>query len=278
MRKSFFLIVPVMIALSCGRQGNQASNYSLSGQEAAPPKLATRAAEQDASAPVQGSDIVTVDRKIIKTGDVRFETGSLEDTRKTISESLTKYKGYVSNEGENNYGDRLEVNMNVRIPAEHFDIFLEEITRGIKRFDYRNIGTQDVTEEYIDIESRLNTKKELEKRYIEILSRAKTVTEMLEIERELNTVRADIESITGRLKYLQSQVAYSTLNINFYKANVQSLGFGNKVVQGFANGWQYLLKFLIGLVNLWPFILMSVLGLWLAFRISKRQKNKSGNS
>ena len=74
------------------------------------------------------------------------------------------------------------------------------------------IDSQDVTEEYIDITARLKTKKELEARYLELLKKANKVEEIVSIEKEIGNLRSDIESIEGRLRYINNAVAYSTLD------------------------------------------------------------------
>ena len=121
---------------------------------------------------------------------------------------------------------------------------------------------QDVSEEFIDHEARLRTKKEVESRYREILKQAKTVQEILSVETEIGNIRSEIESIEGRLKYLSDQVSMSTLNITYYQKTGTDFGFASKFVQALKSGWDILLIFIIGIVNLWPFIIIaSIFGL-----------------
>jgi hypothetical protein len=133
---------------------------------------------------------------------------------------------------------------------------------------------KDVTEEYVDVEARLKTKKDLEQRYQEIMKKATTVSEMLEIEKEMGTLRADIESIEGRLNVLKSQVSFSTLTVTIYELVTAPNFFGTRIGSGFVNGWNNLLDFFVFIVNLWPFFLLGAVGYvgirrWRALRKSK---------
>jgi hypothetical protein len=211
------------------------------------------------------------ERKLIKEGYIEFETNNMEDTRKNILEALKKYKGYVSSDNAYKSPDRNSQTITVRVPSTQFDSFLEEATQGVKHFDNKNINVQDVTEEFLDITARVKAKKELEARYLELLKMARSVSDIMEIESELSNLRGQIESIEGRLKYLEKSVAFSTLNISFYKNIPNSEAFASKFKSGFRNGWENLVWFGIGLVNIWPFVLL-IIALVIAFRRWKRKK------
>lgn len=239
---------------SCG--GSDESNDSVAGSSVA--KYQESEAPDNAVAEDKNTsvEVSTVERKLIKQGDIEFETNDLGKTRNTILSAIKKYNGYLASEKVNNYDSEKSISLEVRIPSDDFDKFLSESTKGIKDFDKKDIEVRDVTEEFLDVQARLKTKKELENRYTELLKMAHNVTEILEIEREIGTLRADIESIEGRLNYLKNQVGYSTLNIRFYQKLDSDIGFGADVIDAFANGWAGLVMFVIVIINLWPFIII----------------------
>jgi hypothetical protein len=218
-----------------------------------------------------GEAEMEIERKLIKEGWVEFETEDIDATRNTILAALEKYKGYVASDQANRYNGRLSNTLTVRIPAEHFDAFLSEATQGITRFDSKNVNVRDVTEEFVDITARLKTKKELEARYLVLLAEAKNVTEMLEVEKQLGQLRADIESIEGRLKYLENKVSLATLNLTFYENIPGQTNFTGKFGEGFRNGWHNLIWFFVGLVNIWPFLLILLVLGYLVWRWRKRR-------
>ena len=213
----------------------------------------------------------TVERKFIKEGRVEFETGNLNTTRKTIFETVSKYKGYVSSDQEYKSPGRKSNTVVIRVPADNFDNLLNDATKGVDKFESKEINVKDVTEEFLDIQARLKTKKELEWRYIDLLKQAKTVTEILEIERQIGELRADIESVEGRLKYLQDRVSFSTLTMTFYETTPNETVFGQKFKNGFTNGWDNLIWFFVVLTNIWPFILIG-LGLIIGIQLYRKRK------
>lgn len=211
-----------------------------------------------------------IERKLIKNGNLNFETDDLEATRRQILEAVKVNGAYTSDDQVNQSGDRINHTLEIRVPAGRFDSLVAAITKGVRHFDFKQITVNDVTEEFIDISARVKAKKEMEDRYLALLKQAKTVSNMLEIERELGNIRAEIESIEGRLRYLNDQVAFSTLSVTFYEKIRSQTAFGKHFREGFRNGWNNLIWFFIGLVNLWPFILVVGAGIWLFRRWRKK--------
>lgn len=219
-------------------------------------------------------NIETAERKLIKEGDVSFETSDIAATRQTIFQAVKKFDAYVSSDKESKSPGRNTNTIVIRVPSTHFDALLTEATSGIENFDSKNIGVEDVTEEFLDIQARLKTKKELENRFLELLKKAQTVTEILEIEKQIGELRAEIESIEGRLKYLQDRVSYSSLTLTFYETLSSETEFGRKFKSGFRNGWDGLIWFLVLITNLWAFIVLG-LGLFIGIKFYRRRKKQN---
>lgn len=232
--------------------GGSKQEFSTESVTSAPMYDAKVAATDGSVAP--GGETKTIERKLIVMGNVRFRTGDLKKTQTEVLTLVEKYKGYIASQNESNSEYSLEQTIEVRIPSKDFTPFLAELSKSVDQFDNKNINTQDVTEEFIDVEARLKTKKELEVRYQEILRKANSVKDIMEVEAQLNGIRAEIESIEGRLKYLNNQTAYSTLTINYYKVSTQMHGFGFRFVEEFKQGWNAFISFLLTIVRLWPFL------------------------
>lgn len=195
--------------------------------------------------------------KLIKEGRVHFRTDDIKVTRETINAAVDEFDAYISSDREQQRSDRVTATLVMRVPAESFDRFLASATLGVGQFDNKEIEVRDVTEEFVDVEARLRTKKELEVRFVNLLDRANTVTEIVEVERQLGNVRSEIESIEGRLQYLRDRVQFSTLTMSFYKTKPES-SYTLSFIDGFKNGWGLFVEFIFLLVNLWPFILIII--------------------
>jgi hypothetical protein len=214
--------------------------------------------------------------KIIKTGSLRFESSNLESSFQTIQKAVAKHKAIIQNDNSGKDDYSVYRNFTIRIPNQDFDAFINEISQGISHFDKKEISQQDVTEEYVDVEARMNAKKKLEARYIQLLTKANKVSEMLEIEKQLAEIREEIEAKEGQLKYMQSQVSMSTVSIEMYTNNPSESGvtvsYGGKIWNEIKSGFNGLSSFLLGIISVWPFIIIFVL---LFIFIKRRFKKKT---
>jgi len=267
----FLTILTLTMAFACSaKQDNAAFTREMSAEM---DQSGAERADQDPPPPSQEelqNSSQPVERKIIKEGSITFETDDLQATRQLITTAVAESGGYLAQDNAYNEYDRIQHQLVLRIPADKFDTLLNKISASAKKLDSKNISAQDVTEEFIDVQARLKTKKELEKRYLELLKQAKKVDEILNIEREIGTLRSDIESIEGRLKYLTDKVSFGTLTVTFYQKTTASFGFGSKFSQALRNGWTNLGWFAIGLTSLWPFIALG-LGLFFVIRRLRRR-------
>ena len=267
MKKLLLLIyvLPVFGILSCG-----------SGEKREVMMEARLAgSEENQQAPPAPEKVSSDERKIIREGDISFETADIMETRSLIMKATQELNGYISKENLYDYPNRTEQTLIIRIPADKFEVLLARISQSAKKIDSKNINTLDVTEEYIDADARLKTKKELEGRYHELLKKANKVEEILSIEREIGTLRGEIESVEGRLRYLKDKIAFSTLTVTCYQKISNGFGFSIKLGEALRSGWKGLLWFLIGLTAIWPFIILAVTGIFTAvYFTKKRRKNK----
>lgn len=216
-----------------------------------------------------------IEAKIIKSGNLRYQTDDLEKTYAQIKDAVKKYKALIKNDSQYNDEDGISRRINIRIPNENFDSFIADISKGVNYFDLKSISSDDVTEEYIDVASRIKTKKVLEERYYELLKKASKVSEMLEIEKKLSEIREEIEAKEGRLRYLQNKVSMSTLDVNFYKPVAQgqkaTVSYGGRIGNAFVSGFNGISNFFIGVLGIWPVIVTLVV---LILLIRKRLKRK----
>jgi len=267
--KNILLGLPLAFLAMCSTNNDAPLNFTTEDNEVVSvnSKLASTSPNQ--------TTVNLTERKLIKNGDLSFETSDVKQTKANVEAIGKELNGYISNESQNNYGERLQYSQTIRVPADRFDLLLQKIEGEAVKIESKNIQTQDVTEEFIDVEARLKTKKELETRYRDILKQAKTVQDIVTIEGQIATVRSEIESMEGRLTYLKNQVAFSTLNVSYYEIIGTDFGFANKFVRGLGQGLDNLLSFLIILTNLWPFFILVVAIAWGITRWQKRKRDQS---
>ena len=221
-------------------------------------------------------------RMIVRTGSMNLETENYDITENKITESLKKYNGYIENSSSsvNSSGKKQGV-MTIKVPADKYDVLLSEITASGKVVSMNTKAT-DITEEYIDLEARQKTQKELEQRLLKLLSeKTARLTDVVEVEEKLASVRKNIESIEGRLRYLKSQTSYSTLTVSIFEPSLLETssggGFFYEIGQGIKKGIRGFTEILSGIIMLiialLPVIII-ILIIYLIIRRIIRKKKK----
>lgn len=202
----------------------------------------------------QVSQSIPKARMIIKIADLAMEIGKYDETMTQIQMLTEQFGGYISNSvTEIPYENVKRGTVNIRIPSAKFESMVAELKKMAKKIESEGIRGQDVTEEFYDLEARLENKKRTEKRFQEILRTANTVKEILDVEREISNVREEIERFEGRKKFLLDQTGMSTINLTLhepYPLTVSSSGgFWATIGEGFEDGFRGFAVTLSGLIT-----------------------------
>lgn len=160
------------------------------------------------SSVTEQSSSQVVERKLIKRGNVNIEVQNLKNAQESVEKWCKDFGGYIESFSENTNS----ANFNLRIPSVKFDEALNSVGE-FGTVKSKNISTQDVSEQFYDLQGRLATKKIMQERLQKYLTQAKDVKDMLQIEKELNNTISEIESMEGRMKRLSGQIEYSSVNI-----------------------------------------------------------------
>ena len=188
--------------------------------------------------------------------------------------------GYISElRYDKNYNEK-QNRFTIKIPKENFDIMLDGIQKFAEETDFVNISTTDVTEKYLDAQSRLQNKLEVKERLETVLRKnARTVKDILATENELRVIQEEIEAAQGKIKYMSSRVAYSTIQVEIYetiafkeKPVAYGKGFAAKAKEGLSAGWDFIKNIAIALLYVWPILILLATGFF--FYRRWRTKNK----
>jgi hypothetical protein len=273
MKNIFYFLVVFISFVSCTSKAEEATGELISvndyasstdSQNAPPPPPLAKVDQVKFVKPIVANSeevaVAKIEQKIIKTGTVKFETNDLENTYNQMLLAVKKHSAVIQNDTEGKEYNSIYRRIIIRVPNQNFDTFLNDISKGVSFFDNKEISSQDITAEYIDVDARLKAKKVLESRYLELLKKANKVSEMLEIEAQLSAIREEIEAKQGQLRYMQSQITMSTLNIEFYKTvaieDGATVSYGSKFLNAISSGFNSILNFCIDLVSIWPFLII----------------------
>lgn len=271
-------ILIIFLMAACG--GNGSSNSTMAGMEAAPMMESVDESASSSYRKVSNAeqDEAEIQKKVIKTGGLSYRVESTKEEYNRLNGLLKKYEAYISSENENKGYDRVNYNVSIKVPPQNFDPLIADITKD-KKLDNRWVNTDDVTSRYYDLQSRIENKQKLEERYQEILKQATKISDILEVERNLNQVRSEIESLQGQFKLLNHQINYSTLDISFYELvpyeldQEQRPGFGTRLLNTMSAGWQGFQTFIVYLLALWPFGLLALGVVWVVRKVRARKKS-----
>lgn len=167
-------------------------------------------------------DTTETNRKVIYTADISVETDNYGAFTNEIQKEAASLGGYVLESSLYNEQaeDLKNGQMTVRIPQEDFHSFLNFVEGGSTKVLDHYVSGEDITEEFVDLESRLKSKEQVEERLLGFLAGAKDTEDLLKISSDLVQVQEEIEMIVGRMNYLQDKSDFSTVTIAIYERNV----------------------------------------------------------
>jgi Domain of unknown function (DUF4349) len=276
---------PITMASSNGNsEARQSARQSQTIAKSVPNSGEIREPEQQPALDSAGA-VQAVNRKVIQNADMTIETDAPTEGQRKITAIASKNGGFVviseskQNEAASQAVASTVVNVVVRVPAQNFEPTIAEIRSVGGRILHEKSSGQDVTEEYIDLEARIRTKRALEAQFLEIMKQARKISDAMEVQTQLADVRTEIERLEGRRRFLENQSALSTINITLHTPTpvvaAATRGFIYDLKAAFGDGLEIgtdiflsLIRFIIVMIPITTFILLP---LWLVFKWLRRR-------
>jgi hypothetical protein len=215
------------------------------GAAAADMKTVSLERTEDPAAPQQQSpNAPPVERKIIRNATLTLEVEQPSKAMQRIASIAEARGGFVvtsdSRQQTSGKGERAYevITVELRVPAAQFDAALADIRAAGGSVTAQKITGKDVTEEYIDLEARLRTQRALEAQLLEIMKKADSVADAINVQRELSNVRTEIERVEGRRRFLENQSSLSTISVTLQPPAplIGTTGFFRSVGTAFGEG------------------------------------------
>ena len=220
--------------------------------------------------------ISTTEQKIIRRASLSIEVADFQTSSDALSQIVERADGYISN----SYTyvtdtDRTRGEITIRVPSDRFLAVLAEL-ETLGTVTSQHIAGEDVTEEYIDLQARLNNSERQERRLLEILELAETVEEVLEVERELERVRGAIEQMTGRITYLDNRIELATIAVSLYEPEpiTQNWGIRDALRAAFAGFVAVIRGLIIAVGYALPLLILLGLGWLLGSIVLRRRRGR----
>ncbi|MGP4077237.1 DUF4349 domain-containing protein [Halobacillus sp. K22] len=227
----------------------------------------------------------TEESMMVYEAQLDVETNDYDQFNQQLQTKMDQQEAYMveSNIHKNEQGRR-QGHIRIRVPQPNFESLLagfEEISSEVLS---RNISGRDVTEEYVDLESRLQAKEKIESRLLNFMDQAEATEDLIKISQDLERVQSEIEVLTGKMNYLENQSDFSTITLSIQEtaagANLNAsptsiweetkLAFSNSI-HNVGQFFSWLVVFLLGYS---PFLVLFA-GLILLFWFIRRRRKKS---
>lgn len=246
----------------------------------APPPVASAAPEEVVVTSVaQGRQNISIPSSgmVIRNGSVSILVDSIEPAIERVRAIATRYGGYVG--GVNISAGEHQVRnatLELKVPSAKFDSAMTGMP-ALGKVEHSSVSAEDVGEEFVDLSARVANARRLEERLVTLLAtRTGKLEDVLRVERELARVREEIERHEGRIRYLTTRVAMSTIHANVHeKAPVVAAHPGDNVLlKAFVNMWRNFVRFLVAGIELMGLVIpVAVLSLG-AWRLVRRWRQR----
>lgn len=242
MKKILVIVLYLLIVFSiaaCGGAKKEAADSGISNDavHSYPGSAPSEGAYRDQAAAEEGKNMIgdLDNRKIIQNAELNIDVENMEKIVKDIERQVAVVGGFLEESNTGRYNtDSTWANMVLRVPSSEFQEFLSflEEKGDVKN---RRVYMDDVTTHFIDLEARLRVLKAEEESILSILNNASKVEDVLNIRKELRSIRSEIEVLEGELKYLSNMVAFSTIRIHLQQVKVSETRIDPA---GFSGVWQ----------------------------------------
>lgn len=271
----------------------EAEEYGLYNSEAQVDYEAAAVTEEAAQEmPENSGEMMQAEnRKLIKTVDLYAETENYDALLAGLEAQIAEFGGYIEYQyqynGSNysNYEEMRNANLSVRIPAKRLDEFVRRVGEQ-SNITNKEERVEDVTLQYVDLESRKKALVIEQDRLLELLERAESVEDIIAIEQRLSEVRYELENMESQLRTLNNQIEYSTINIYLQEVRrltpVEEKSAWDKMKNGFVNSIYRIgddvengfIRFVINIPYLIIWIVILGIAFFIVYRVWKKRKQK----
>ena len=285
MKNKFFILLLSLFIVSCGNKNEKA--YALSADEELveaevyvesdelppppPPSLKQHASPSN----VGGLNVdVIKDRKIKRRAEIEIdELKDVDASKERVGHLLSSLNGFVVSEKFRSNRNFDEYDMELRVPADSLDKFVASLNGLEGKISKRNFYSEDLTAKYLDSKSRKETKQAMLENYRRLLSTAKDVEDLLEIQKRIDEIQEDAEAMSKVIMKIDYDVEFSSVDLTLSSYRSSDYGekeetFLSKVADAFKGG----LDVIVGLITLWPLYIIAGV---IVYLLRKRKLKKA---
>jgi hypothetical protein len=209
------LLLLGLLITGCGAQQTfDAVTDNLQEERAYEAETGADYAPEEPGAAGKAQNAETLERMIIYNGALELTVEEPLEAQDEVARLIEGLDGYVvSSESYRFREDLFSVNMRLRVPAEAFSEAMATLRGMAIQVTRDQVSTEDVTQEYVDLEARLSALEAKAERLEELMEEAEDTEAVLAVYQELSATQADIEHVKGRMRYLERSAAMATISV-----------------------------------------------------------------
>lgn len=284
-RRGICAVLALLLLLSLTACGASGGNAATTGDAAA---SAENGAAMDTAASESTADFSAVreNAKLILSADLTLETQDYDGTCAALEQLTAEAGGYIESSGNAGEKGSRTANYTLRVPQEKFETFFAQIGETCHVVS-ANRWSEDVTEQYTDIETRLATLQTKHERLLALLDQAAKMEDIISLENALAECEYEIDSLTGEKRHYDDLVGFSTFTVSLREVQTltavsEGTGFGAQLAQAAKNGLGGLTVTVRGLilmlVTLWPVLVLLGIAGGVFWRVQLYRKKKAQQS
>jgi hypothetical protein len=273
------LLALVPAACSGSDQDNAASGSAdTAAADSAQPEEAVSGGGDGEAVPASEQTVPGVAPKVIQTASLSLSVakGDYEEAVTDARSLAARLGGFVvsSETTRARANQPLRGSLTIRVPSGRYAQAMAAVSR-LGRIESENEGSEDVSAEYVDLQSRARHLEAVERQLLELLDRADTVAAALAVQGQLSQTQLELEQTRGRIRYLDNQTSYATIALQLRERGVvEATGGGWGIVDAWRDGARAFLRVVAGtfvvVATVAPLLLLTLLG-WLGFRFVRRR-------
>ena len=281
-RRGLCGVLALLLLLSLAACG-AASNGAGSTGDASAPAESEVAMDTAASESTADFSAVRENAKLILSASLTLETQDYDATCAALEQMTAEAGGYIQSSGNAGEKGSRTANYTLRVPQEQFESFFAQLGETCHVVS-ANRWSEDVTEQYTDIETRLATLQTKHERLLALLDQAAKMEDIISLENALADCEYEIDSLTGEKRHYDDLVGFSTFDVTLCEVQTltvvsEGTGFGAQLAQAAQNGLGGLTATVRGLlllvVTLWPVLVLLGIAGGVFWRVRVYRKNKT---
>lgn len=266
------LLVPAACAGGAGEEGVTAPPPEV--EYPAPTEMG--GGDKDYDSDDYTSTVVNEERMIVRTGDMSLVVEDITQSVEDITQMASAFGGYVVSSYIQGEEEEMRGWISFRVPDDKFETALTQLRDMAVRVESEQTYSQDVTEEYIDLQARLDNAEATEQQYLALLDKAEEIEDILDIYNYLSRIREEIEQLKGRIQYLEQTTSTSLISVSL-EPEEAVVGDGwsvLEVLKAAARGLVTAGK-VLGTIAIWLLIFIPIWGTILGIFLWRRHKRRA---